>query len=96
MREAKVNDIAKKYKNRPRSKDILMFLLNSEKSATPKQISERIVAHKVVVSKQLLELETDQLVTSEHQNRKDRRRKFYFLTEMGRKVATQLSSPKEE
>ncbi len=101
MEKVKIDDLAsklvRKYKKRPRSRDILRFLLNFERGVAQKQISDKTGAHKVVVSKQLREFETDQLVKSNYQNRKDRRKKFYFLTELGRKISIwMLQGEKQE
>jgi DNA-binding MarR family transcriptional regulator len=53
---------------------------------TPKQLSEKTGASMSAVSQKLTELERDKIVQSCYKNRRDRRRKTYFLTDKGKKI----------
>jgi len=87
---AEIRDLIEKHGKRPRSKDIL---INLRKSAfmTPKQLSEKTGASMSTVSQKLTELVRDGIVQSEYKNRRDRRRKAYFLTDEGKKIVDLIS-----
>ena len=95
MTKTEIDELVRRYSRSPRTIDILRILLKSN-GATPKQISEKIgasgatVSRQVGVSQQLKKLEKDGMVQWEYL-KTDRRQKFYFLTEMSKKVANQLS-----
>jgi len=82
-----IQTLVAKYRKKPRAAMLLKYLLRGG-SKTPTQIAEETETRPQVVSQYLRKFEVDGITSPpKYSNRRDLRKKFYSLTEKGKKVA---------